>query len=115
MVPIAHNSGGPSRDIVPVPGGRAGSGADAQRCGYLCSTVDEYVEALTRVLLMPQTERLKMAGEGRRYVECEDIIRGHVPTNVSCCRHVAQFSDANFRQRFAQAMWPLLQPGGVER
>lgn len=26
-------------------------------------------------------------------------------------RHVAQFSDANFRQRFAQAMWPLLQRG----
>lgn len=66
VIPIAHNSGGPARDIVPVPGGRAGSGADAQRCGYLCTTVEEYVEALTRVLLMPQTERLKMAAEGRR-------------------------------------------------
>lgn len=79
VVPIAHNSGGPARDIVPVPGGRAGSGADAQRCGYLCSSEEEYVEALTRVLIMPQTERLKMAAEGRRCVVGEAGMRVHAP------------------------------------
>lgn len=67
VIPIAHNSGGPAKDIVPTPNGDAGAGTGVQRCGYLCSSVQEYVEAMTRVLLMPQVDRLRMAAEGRKY------------------------------------------------
>lgn len=89
VIPIAHNSGGPAQDIVPTPNGDAGVGTGVQRCGYLCCSVQDYVEAMTRVLLMPQVDRLRMAAEGRKFV--------------------AQFSDANFCERFVRAMWPLLQ------
>lgn len=57
-VPIAHNSAGPKMDIVLEE--------DGQQTGFLAQNVDEYAEAILKVLRMPETERLKIAAAARK-------------------------------------------------
>uniref|UniRef100_A0A6M2E603 GDP-Man:Man(3)GlcNAc(2)-PP-Dol alpha-1,2-mannosyltransferase n=1 Tax=Populus davidiana TaxID=266767 RepID=A0A6M2E603_9ROSI len=57
-VPIAHNSAGPKMDIVLEE--------DGQQTGFLAHNVDEYAEAILKVLRMPETERLKIAAAARK-------------------------------------------------
>ncbi|KAI9384676.1 hypothetical protein POPTR_012G095500v4 [Populus trichocarpa] len=57
-VPIAHNSAGPKMDIVLEE--------DGQQTGFLAQNVDEYAEAVLKVLRMPETERLKIAAAARK-------------------------------------------------
>lgn len=54
----AHNSAGPKMDIVLEE--------DGQQTGFLAQTVEEYADAILRVLRMPETERLKMAAAARK-------------------------------------------------
>ncbi|RDX77767.1 GDP-Man:Man(3)GlcNAc(2)-PP-Dol alpha-1,2-mannosyltransferase, partial [Mucuna pruriens] len=57
-IPIAHNSAGPKMDIV--------LDEDGQQTGFLASTVEEYADAMARIVTMSETERLKMAAAARR-------------------------------------------------
>ena len=62
VIPIANDSGGPLADIIqdePMQG-------RLQPVGYLCSTLQEYADAITDVLCMQQTERLKVAAAARK-------------------------------------------------
>ena len=54
----AHNSAGPKMDIVLEE--------DGQQTGFLAQNVDEYAEAILKVLRMPETERLKIAAAARK-------------------------------------------------
>ncbi|GAV64918.1 Glycos_transf_1 domain-containing protein [Cephalotus follicularis] len=56
-IPIAHNSAGPRMDIVLEENG--------QQTGFLAQSVEEYADALLKVIRMPETERLKMAAAAR--------------------------------------------------
>ncbi|KAM7269938.1 hypothetical protein ACFE04_029152 [Oxalis oulophora] len=56
-IPIAHNSAGPRMDIVLEE--------DGQQTGFLAESVDEYADAIIRVVAMPESERLKMAATAR--------------------------------------------------
>lgn len=94
VVPIANDSGGPKEDIVVAEPVGSTNGPDArglpQRTGFLCHGIDSYADALTTVLTMGQSERLRMAGAARR--------------------RAATFSDERFRRDFLQAVGPILPP-----
>lgn len=60
VVPVAHNSGGPKADIVDPPG----SSADPN--GFLCSTSEEFAEAMTALLCMEEGKRRMFASAARR-------------------------------------------------
>ncbi|KIZ06575.1 alpha-1,2-mannosyltransferase [Monoraphidium neglectum] len=85
VIPIAHNSGGPRADIVVPLEGRDGP----QITGYLAETPEEYCDAITRVLVMPQVERLRIAAAAQR--------------------HAAKFSGENFTAGFLDAMAPVAE------
>ena len=53
-IPIAHNSAGPKMDIL----------VD-KSCGYLCQSEEEYANAITEVLQMDQSRRMKIARAAR--------------------------------------------------
>ncbi|XVE99795.1 hypothetical protein REPUB_Repub03eG0231700 [Reevesia pubescens] len=57
-IPIAHNSAGPKMDIV--------LDEDGQQTGFLAQTVEEYADAILKILRMPEAERLKIAAAARR-------------------------------------------------
>ncbi|XP_027335076.1 GDP-Man:Man(3)GlcNAc(2)-PP-Dol alpha-1,2-mannosyltransferase [Abrus precatorius] len=57
-IPIAHNSAGPKMDIV--------LDEEGQQTGFLACTVEEYADAMLRIVRMPKAERLKMAAAARR-------------------------------------------------
>ncbi|KAJ9160356.1 hypothetical protein P3X46_025764 [Hevea brasiliensis] len=57
-IPIAHNSAGPKMDIVLEE--------DGQKTGFLAQNVEEFADAILKVLRMPETERLKMAAAARK-------------------------------------------------
>ncbi len=57
VVPIAHNSGGPKADIVSISG---------KPCGFLCTTAQEYADAVTAVLCMEPHEREAYSGAARK-------------------------------------------------
>ena len=65
IVPIAHNSGGPKMDIIVENVGASGA-AQRGRVGYLCSSEEEYAQAITEVLAMDQVDRLQIASAARR-------------------------------------------------
>lgn len=65
IVPIAHNSGGPRMDIIVEDMGACGA-ACSGRVGYLCSTEEEYAQAITEVLAMDQIDRLQVAAAARK-------------------------------------------------
>lgn len=62
VVPIAHDSGGPKADIIKPELMRHGW----QRTGYLCQTGEQYADAITEILCMDQSERLKIAAAARQ-------------------------------------------------
>ncbi|CAN1748700.1 GDP-Man:Man(3)GlcNAc(2)-PP-Dol alpha-1,2-mannosyltransferase [Linum perenne] len=57
-IPIAHNSAGPRMDIVLEE--------DGEPTGFLAETVEEFADAIIKVVKMPESERLKMAAAARR-------------------------------------------------
>ncbi|KAI8471407.1 MAG: hypothetical protein J3K34DRAFT_384792 [Monoraphidium minutum] len=89
VIPIAHNSGGPRADIVVQPDGPDGC---PQITGFLAETPDEYCSAITRVLVMPQVDRLRIAAAAQA--------------------HAAKFSSENFTAGFLEAVAPVVPGGG---
>ncbi|MED6145979.1 asparagine-linked glycosylation protein [Stylosanthes scabra] len=79
-IPIAHNSAGPKMDIV--------LDEDGEQTGFLACTVEEYADAILRVITMPETERLKMAAAARR--------------------RATRFSEQRFYDDFKDAVRPIL-------
>ncbi|CAL1374752.1 unnamed protein product [Linum trigynum] len=79
-IPIAHNSAGPKMDIVLEEEG--------EQTGFLAETVEEYADAIIKVIEMPETERLKMAGAARR--------------------RAGQFSEQRFYEDLKAAVRPVL-------
>lgn len=79
-IPIAHNSAGPRMDIVVKHEGRS--------VGFLAASVDEFADAMSTVLKMPEEERLEMAALARK--------------------RAMSFSEARFDQDFKTAMSPIL-------
>lgn len=54
----AHNSAGPKVDIVLEEGG--------EQTGFLAQNVQEYADAILKIIRMPESERLKMAEAARQ-------------------------------------------------
>ncbi|KAL1293873.1 hypothetical protein HN51_054549 [Arachis hypogaea] len=79
-IPIAHNSAGPKMDIV--------LDEDGEQTGFLACTVEEYADAILRVIGMPETERLTMAAAARR--------------------RATRFSEQRFYDDFKDAVRPIL-------
>ena len=61
---------------------------DEQQTGFLACTVDEYADAILRVIRMSETERLKMAAAARR--------------------RAMRFSEQRFCDDFKDAVRPIL-------
>ncbi|CAA3028127.1 GDP-Man:Man(3) c(2)-PP-Dol alpha-1,2-mannosyltransferase-like [Olea europaea subsp. europaea] len=57
-IPIAHNSAGPKMDIV-LP-------EEGKQTGCLAQSVQEYADAIVKIITMPEPERLEMATAARR-------------------------------------------------
>ncbi|MED6147572.1 asparagine-linked glycosylation protein [Stylosanthes scabra] len=79
-IPIAHNSAGPKMDIV--------LDEDGEQTGFLACTVEEYADAILRVIRMPQTERLTMAAAAKR--------------------RAMRFSEQRFYDDFKSAVSPII-------
>nr|KYP45189.1 Asparagine-linked glycosylation protein 11 isogeny [Cajanus cajan] len=79
-IPIAHNSAGPKMDIV--------LDEDGQQTGFLSCTVEEYADAMVRIVTMSEMERLKMAAAARR--------------------RASRFSEQRFYDDFKAAIHPIL-------
>ncbi len=62
VVPIVHDSGGPKADIVKHERMQQGW----QPTGYLCTSEEQYADAITEVLCMDQQDRLKIAAAARQ-------------------------------------------------
>ncbi|KAB1217714.1 GDP-Man:Man(3)GlcNAc(2)-PP-Dol alpha-1,2-mannosyltransferase [Morella rubra] len=80
-IPIAHNSAGPKMDIVLEE--------DGQQTGFLARSVEEYADAILKIIGMPGTERLKMAAAARQ--------------------RAGRFSEQRFYQDFKAAIRPILR------
>lgn len=61
---------------------------DGQQTGFLASTVEEYADAILRILRMPEMERLKMAAAARR--------------------RASRFSEQRFCDDFKAAVRPII-------
>ncbi|KAK2406950.1 GDP-Man:Man(3)GlcNAc(2)-PP-Dol alpha-1,2-mannosyltransferase [Trifolium repens] len=79
-IPIAHNSAGPKMDIV--------LDEDGQQTGFLACTVEEYADAIFKVIKMSETERLKTAAAARR--------------------RASRFSEQRFCDDFKAAVRPII-------
>ncbi|KAF3433393.1 hypothetical protein FNV43_RR24495 [Rhamnella rubrinervis] len=79
-IPVAHNSAGPMMDIVLEE--------DGQQTGFLARSVDEYADAILKVINMPEAERLTMAKAARR--------------------RASKFSEQRFYEDFKAAIRPIL-------
>ncbi|RVX03115.1 GDP-Man:Man(3)GlcNAc(2)-PP-Dol alpha-1,2-mannosyltransferase [Vitis vinifera] len=79
-IPIANNSAGPKMDIVLEE--------DGQQTGFLAQTVEEYADAILKILRMPETKRLEMAAAARR--------------------RAGRFSEQRFYEDFKAAVRPIL-------
>lgn len=76
----AHNSAGPKMDIV--------SAEDGEQTGFLAQNVQEYAEAIFKVIVMPESERCVMAAAARR--------------------RASSFSEDRFFEDFKAAIRPIL-------
>lgn len=76
----AHKSAGPKMDIV--------LDEDGQQTGFLACTVEEYADAISRVIKMTEMERLQMAGAARK--------------------RASRFSEQRFCDDFKAAIRPIL-------
>ncbi|CAK9135802.1 unnamed protein product [Ilex paraguariensis] len=81
-IPIANNSAGPKMDIVLAE--------DEQQTGFLAQNVEEYADAIVKVITMPETERLEMAAAARRQAD--------------------RFSEQRFYEDFKASVRPVLCP-----
>ncbi|KAL6623509.1 hypothetical protein ACP70R_033388 [Stipagrostis hirtigluma subsp. patula] len=79
-IPIAHKSAGPMMDIV--------LDEDGLQTGFLASEVEEYTEAIIKVLRMPEPERQEMAAAARKRAQ--------------------RFSEQRFHEDFTEAVRPIL-------
>ncbi|XP_010275119.1 PREDICTED: GDP-Man:Man(3)GlcNAc(2)-PP-Dol alpha-1,2-mannosyltransferase [Nelumbo nucifera] len=79
-VPIAHNSAGPRMDIVLKE--------DGQKTGFLACSVEEFADAILKLLRMPEAERLVMAAAARKRAD--------------------RFSEKRFYEDFKTAICPIL-------
>ncbi|XP_043704727.1 GDP-Man:Man(3)GlcNAc(2)-PP-Dol alpha-1,2-mannosyltransferase-like isoform X1 [Telopea speciosissima] len=78
-IPIAHNSAGPKMDIVLEE--------DGKQTGFLALNVEEYADAILKLLGMPETKRLEMAAATRK--------------------RAARFSEKRFYEDFKAAIHPI--------
>ncbi|KAK2982509.1 hypothetical protein RJ640_026352 [Escallonia rubra] len=79
-IPIAHNSAGPMMDIVLAE--------DGKQTGFLAQSVQEYADAILKIIRMSETERLEMAMAARR--------------------RASRFSEQRFYEDFKAAVQPIL-------
>ncbi|KAL0359156.1 UNVERIFIED_CONTAM: GDP-Man:Man(3)GlcNAc(2)-PP-Dol alpha-1,2-mannosyltransferase [Sesamum angustifolium] len=79
-IPIAHNSAGPKMDIV-LP-------EEGKQTGFLAQNVQEYADAILRIIKMPESERLEMAAAARK--------------------RASKFSEQRFYQDFKAAIRPVM-------
>ncbi|XP_058743878.1 GDP-Man:Man(3)GlcNAc(2)-PP-Dol alpha-1,2-mannosyltransferase [Vicia villosa] len=79
-IPIAHNSAGPKMDIVLEE--------DGQQTGFLAFSIEEYADAIFRVIKMSETGRLQMAAAARK--------------------RASRFSEQKFSDDFKAAVRPIL-------
>lgn len=79
-IPIAHDSAGPKMDIVLEE--------DGQQTGYLAHNVEEYADAILKIIRMPETERLEMAAAARK--------------------RASRFSEQRFDEDFKAAVGPII-------
>ncbi|KAI6676192.1 hypothetical protein NL676_036988 [Syzygium grande] len=80
VIPIAHKSAGPKMDIVLEE--------DGHQTGFLAQNVEEYADAILRILRMPESERVNMAAAARK----------------RACR----FSEQRFYEDFKAAIRPVM-------
>ncbi|KAF3942874.1 hypothetical protein CMV_030511 [Castanea mollissima] len=81
-IPIAHNSAGPKMDIVLE---------DGLQTGFLACSVEEYADAILKIMRMSESERLEMAAAARS--------------------RAGRFSEQRFYQDFKTAIRPILNTG----
>ena len=62
VIPIVHDSGGPKADIIQLELTQHGW----QKTGFLCTTEEQYADAITEVLCMEEQDRLKIAAAARQ-------------------------------------------------
>ncbi|XP_022854574.1 GDP-Man:Man(3)GlcNAc(2)-PP-Dol alpha-1,2-mannosyltransferase-like isoform X2 [Olea europaea var. sylvestris] len=79
-IPVAHNSAGPKMDIV-LP-------EEGTQTGFLAQSVQDYADAILKIMTMPETERLEMAAAARR--------------------RALRFSKRRFSEDFKAAIRPIL-------
>ncbi|PWA71247.1 UDP-Glycosyltransferase superfamily protein [Artemisia annua] len=79
-IPIAHNSAGPKMDIV-LP-------EEGKQTGFLAQTVEEFADAILKILQMSESEKHEMAEAGRRRAN--------------------RFSEQRFYEDFKAAISPIL-------
>ncbi|XP_042030912.1 GDP-Man:Man(3)GlcNAc(2)-PP-Dol alpha-1,2-mannosyltransferase-like [Salvia splendens] len=79
-IPIAHNSAGPKMDIV-LP-------EDGKQTGFLAKTLEEYADAILRIIRMSASQRLEMAAAARK--------------------RASHFSEQRFYQDFKSAVRPIM-------
>nr|AEG76894.1 putative glycosyl transferase family 1 protein [Linum usitatissimum] len=81
-IPIAHNSTGPKMGIVLEE--------DGEPTGFLAETVEEFADAILKVVKMPEPGRLKMAADARR--------------------RAGKFSEQRFYENLKTSIRPVLVP-----
>ncbi|CAA3031293.1 GDP-Man:Man(3) c(2)-PP-Dol alpha-1,2-mannosyltransferase [Olea europaea subsp. europaea] len=79
-IPVAHNSAGPKMDIV-LP-------EEGTQTGFLAQSVQDYADAILKIMTMPEPERLEMAAAARR--------------------RALRFSEQRFSEDFKAAIRPIL-------
>ncbi|KAJ9539895.1 hypothetical protein OSB04_026401 [Centaurea solstitialis] len=79
-IPIAHNSAGPKMDIV-LP-------EEGQQTGFLAETVEEYSDAILKILRMSESEKHEIAAAARR--------------------RASRFSEQRFYEDFRDAIRPII-------
>ncbi|KAK3042889.1 hypothetical protein RJ639_001162 [Escallonia herrerae] len=79
-IPIAHNSAGPKMDIILAE--------DGKQTGFLAQSVQEYADAILKIIRMSEAERLEMATAARR--------------------RASRFSEQRFYEDFKAAVQPIL-------
>ena len=83
LLSSAHNSAGPKMDIVLEE--------DGQQTGFLACSVEEYADAILKIIRMSESERLEMASAARS--------------------RAGRFSEQRFYQDFKAAIQPILNRG----
>lgn len=79
-IPIAHKSAGPKMDIVLEE--------DGQQTGFLAQNVEEYADAILKIIRMPESERFNMAAAARK--------------------RASRFSEQRFYEDFKAAIRPVM-------